>query len=174
LLLGEVPYTLRKAKLIEGRDFIRDRAERERDVTALPEGVDAEARQTRALIGRVELAGLVEAGKPGRSGGADLFENELKLGWPIFRWTSLAPRSTPVRSRLFRSMATSSAGPRAWFRGSSRIVSTQPPSNCSGGSSSAGGGGWPGEDDGANGIGGNVRFSDCEADTAPKTLIIGP
>ena len=61
------------------RNVARDRPERERDVAALPEGVDAEPRQARRLVGGVELAGLLERGEPRRGGAADVAQDELEL-----------------------------------------------------------------------------------------------
>jgi hypothetical protein len=80
VLLCEVPHTLREAKVIEGRNFVRDRPEGEGDVAALPEGVDAEAWKACLLVGGVELTGLVEAGESCGSGRTDRLEDALELG----------------------------------------------------------------------------------------------
>ena len=78
VLLGEPLDPGRQPQRLEARNLSRDDAERERDVTALPEGVDAEARQARPLVGRVELAGLLEVREPRRRVGADLVQDLLE------------------------------------------------------------------------------------------------
>ncbi len=78
MLLGEALDAGRKPQRLEARHLARDDAERERDVTALAEGVDAEARQAGPLVGRVELAGLLEVREPSRRVGADLLQDLLE------------------------------------------------------------------------------------------------
>src|SRR5213079_1960403 len=60
VLLGEAPDAGRQAQLLEVRDVLGNDAERERDVPALAEGVDAEARQILFLVGDVEIAAGLE------------------------------------------------------------------------------------------------------------------
>ena len=59
--------------------MLRDDAERERDRPALPEGVDAEARQALVLVGDIEVAGLVEAVALVRRGFGDLLQHRLEV-----------------------------------------------------------------------------------------------
>ena len=130
------------AELLEARDFLRDDAERERDRAALPEAVDAEARQLSAVVGDVEVAALVEllqalgydagaastaasrfcSSSGGQSSSGAIAPSRRSIGgWPSFRWMSLAPRSTARRRRAFRSIKASqqeSAGSVPRFRAS--------------------------------------------------------
>ena len=78
VLLGEALDPGRKPQRLEARHLARDDAERERDVAALAERVDAEARQAGPLVGRVELAGLLEGREPRRRVGADLPQDLLE------------------------------------------------------------------------------------------------
>src|SRR5207237_41282 len=79
MVLGEPADAGRELELLEARNVARDDAEGEGDVAALPEGVDAEARQARMLVGRVELAVLEERGEAHRIGAADLADDVLEL-----------------------------------------------------------------------------------------------
>ncbi len=116
--VGEPADAGRKPERLEARHLARDHAERERDLAALAEGVDAEARQAGLLVRGVELARLVERGEARRVGGADRLEHDSRSsaessgaqpssgaevpslrtigGWPTLRWRSLAPSSTTV------------------------------------------------------------------------------
>src|SRR4051812_10049666 len=78
VLFNEAPHALREPQRIEGRNVARDHPERERDVAALPEGVDAEPRQACRLVGAVELARLLERAEPRRGGAADVVEEALE------------------------------------------------------------------------------------------------
>ena len=80
LLVREPSDAGGKMELVEARDLVRDDAKRERDRTALPEAVDAEARETRLRVGEVEVAGLEEALASVRDGCRDLCEHGLELG----------------------------------------------------------------------------------------------
>ena len=64
VLLGEPLHARRQVELLEARHLAGDDAEGERDVAALAEGVDAEARQALGGVGDVEVAGLVERLQP--------------------------------------------------------------------------------------------------------------
>ena len=56
VLARELLHARRQGERLEGRDGLRNDAERERDRAALAEAVDAEARQIAGLVGDVELA----------------------------------------------------------------------------------------------------------------------
>src|ERR1700675_301085 len=60
LLLGEASDAGRKVELVEARDLVGNQPERERDRSALPEAVHAEAREARLRARDVEIARLVE------------------------------------------------------------------------------------------------------------------
>ena len=79
MLLGEPLDARRQPQRAEARNLARDHAHRERDLAALPEGVDAEPREARALVGEIELAGLLECREPRRGGSADFAQDCLEL-----------------------------------------------------------------------------------------------
>ena len=60
MLLGEASHACGEVQHVEVRHILRDDAESERDVAALPEGVDAEARQILLLVGDIEVTGGLE------------------------------------------------------------------------------------------------------------------
>ena len=62
--VGEALDAGRKPEPVERRHVARNHAHGKRDLAALAERVHAEARQAGSLVGRVELAGLVEGGEP--------------------------------------------------------------------------------------------------------------
>ncbi len=78
VLLGEALDAAGQVEAREVGHLARDDAEGERDVAALPEGVDAEARQAGNLVGGVELARLLEGGDAARGERADLVQDVLE------------------------------------------------------------------------------------------------
>ena len=69
----------RQAQALEAGHRVRDDAEGERDLAALAERVDAEARQADRLVGSVELAGALEDLEPRWRGGADVIHDLPQL-----------------------------------------------------------------------------------------------
>ena len=80
VLLGQLLDAGGQAQALEVGNLVGDDAERERDLAALAERVDAEARQAVGLVGGVELTGLVEGGEPRPRRGADEREHLLERG----------------------------------------------------------------------------------------------
>ena len=91
MLLGQALDPGREPQRLETRHFARDDTERERDLAALPERIDAETRQAGSLVGRVELARLLEVREASRRVGADLAQDFLEV---------LRIERLPIRERL--------------------------------------------------------------------------
>src|SRR5690349_13512346 len=79
MLLGQAPDARRQREIREIRNLARDDSERDRDRAALPEAVDAEAREPFRRVGAVELSGLEERLQTLRRLGADLLERQLEI-----------------------------------------------------------------------------------------------
>ena len=100
VLLGEPPYAGRQGEVGEVRDVARDHAEGHGDRAALPEAVDAEARQALGRVGAVELSGLEERLQALGRLGADLFEGELEIALTHLRLAfELAEQAIPTDDR---------------------------------------------------------------------------
>ena len=173
VLLGQPLDAGGQAQALEVGHLAGDDAERERDLAALAERVDAEARQAVGLVGGVELAGLLEGGEPRPRRGADEREHSSSAGgssgrtWigssspsrrtiggrPTLRWTSLAPASTTRRSRLFRSMSRQTPRCRCDMAHVSRLRSSAATRSCGLGGSLM----IPPPPEGAKRIGGKIK-----------------
>ena len=79
VLVGEPLHPRREAQLLHRRNLLGDDAEGERDVAALAEAVDAEARQVGALVGDVEIAALLELRVPLRLHLRDALEVSVQV-----------------------------------------------------------------------------------------------
>ena len=79
MLVGQRLDAGRQAQALEVGHRVRDDAEGERDLAALAERVDAEAREADRLVGSVELAGALEDLEPRGRGGADVIHDLPQL-----------------------------------------------------------------------------------------------
>jgi hypothetical protein len=78
-LFGEPPHARREAQLVEGRHLVGNRAEGERRCAALPEPVDAKAREAFGRIGEVELPRHLELTEAAGDARCDGVEDGLEV-----------------------------------------------------------------------------------------------
>src|SRR6476659_6343485 len=91
MLFGQPAKAGRQAEHLEVRNVLGDDAEGERDMSALPERVDAEPRQIVVLVGDVEVTGLLEGLQAlGRTSSDDLDQG---LHVPVHENRSLLERA---------------------------------------------------------------------------------
>src|SRR4029453_15591899 len=80
VVFPEPAHAGRQAQVVEAGRPLGDDAEGERGRTPLAKAVDAEARQVAALVGDVEVAGLVKMLQPLRRRRADAVEDRVEIG----------------------------------------------------------------------------------------------